>query len=80
MRPHERLDVWKKGIEFVVTLYKATEAFPKEEKFGLTKQLRRAAFRYRQILLKEQDENQKRNLPISCQTLRDLQAKWKPNY
>ena len=43
MRPHEKLDVWKKGIDFVVALYKSTENFPKEEKFGLTSQLRRAA-------------------------------------
>jgi four helix bundle protein len=43
MRPHENLDVWKKGIDFVVALYKATETFPKEERFGLTSQLRRAA-------------------------------------
>ncbi|HEY3103531.1 MAG TPA: four helix bundle protein [Pyrinomonadaceae bacterium] len=43
MRPHEKLDVWKKSIDFVVNLYKATEAFPKEERFGLTSQLRRAA-------------------------------------
>jgi len=43
MRPHERLDVWKKSIDFVVNLYKATDTFPKEERFGLTAQLRRAA-------------------------------------
>ncbi len=43
MRPHEKLDVWKKAIEFVVRLYKTTENFPKEERFGLTSQLRRAA-------------------------------------
>jgi four helix bundle protein len=43
MRPHEKLDVWKKSIDFVVAIYKATERFPKEEKFGLTSQLRRAA-------------------------------------
>jgi four helix bundle protein len=43
MRPHETLDVWKKGIDFVVALYKTTESFPKEERFGLTSQLRRAA-------------------------------------
>jgi four helix bundle protein len=44
MRPHERLDVWKKGIDFVVAVYQATtDRFPKEEKFGLTLQLRRAA-------------------------------------
>jgi four helix bundle protein len=43
MRPHEKLDVWKKSIDFVVALYKATESFPKDEKFGLTSQLRRAS-------------------------------------
>src|SRR5713226_8750272 len=43
MRPHERLDVWTKGIEFVVKVYKETEGFPKDERFGLTSQLRRAA-------------------------------------
>jgi len=43
MRPHEKLDVWKKAIEFVVAVYKATENFPMDERFGLTSQLRRAA-------------------------------------
>lgn len=43
MRPHEKLDVWKKSIDFVVAIYKATDIFPKDEKFGLTSQPRRAA-------------------------------------
>jgi four helix bundle protein len=43
MRPHEKLEVWGKAIEFVTTLYKSTAAFPSEEKFGLTSQARRAA-------------------------------------
>ena len=43
MRAHEKLDAWKKAIEFVVLVYRATESFPKEEKFGLTSQIRRAA-------------------------------------
>ena len=43
MRPHEKLDLWKKAIEFVVTIYKVTDDFPKDEKFGLTSQLRRAS-------------------------------------
>jgi|SRR5882672_1807238 len=43
MRPHEKLDVWKKAIDFVVEVYRATEGFPKEERFGLTSQIRRAA-------------------------------------
>ena len=43
MRPHERLEVWQTAIEFVVSIYKETECFPKEEKFGLTSQIRRAS-------------------------------------
>lgn len=43
MRPHHNLDVWKKSVDFVVMIYKMTENFPKEEKFGLTSQIRRAA-------------------------------------
>ena len=43
MRPHERLDLWKRSIDFVVAIYRLTDNFPKEEKFGLTSQLRRAA-------------------------------------
>jgi len=43
MRPHEKLDLWKKAIDFVVAVYKATESWPKEERFGLTSQIRRAA-------------------------------------
>jgi four helix bundle protein len=42
MRPHEKLALWKRAVEFVVKLYKVTSHFPKEEKFGLTSQIRRA--------------------------------------
>lgn len=43
MRPHEKLDVWKRAIEFVVAIYRMTETFPRDKKFGLTSQIRRAA-------------------------------------
>jgi four helix bundle protein len=43
MRPHERLEVWERAVDFVVRVYKITENFPREEKFGLTSQIRRAA-------------------------------------
>lgn len=43
MRTHERLDVWKKSVDFVVLVYKATDCFPSDEKFGLTSQIRRAS-------------------------------------
>jgi four helix bundle protein len=43
MRPHQRLDLWQRTVQFVLKVYRGTERFPKEEKFGLTSQLRRAA-------------------------------------
>ena len=43
MRPHQKLDLWRRAIESVVSIYRATERFPKEERFGLTSQVRRAA-------------------------------------
>lgn len=43
MRSHEKLEVWKKAIDFVLLIYKLTESFPSDERFGLTSQLRRAA-------------------------------------
>jgi len=43
MRPHEKLEVWKKSVEFTVEIYKITETFPKDERFGLTSQIRRAS-------------------------------------
>ena len=37
------LSVWKEGHKLVLMIYKATQTFPSEEKFGLTNQIRRAA-------------------------------------
>lgn len=39
----EKLDVWQDAIEFADTVYRLTRAFPDQERFGLTNQLRRAA-------------------------------------
>jgi four helix bundle protein len=39
----EKLDVWHKAIDFADLVYNKTRAFPSDERFGLTNQLRRAA-------------------------------------
>lgn len=39
----ESLVVWQKAMDWVTDVYKATRSFPKEEMYGLTSQLRRAA-------------------------------------
>ena len=43
VKTHKDLDVWKKSVDFVTMLYKTTTNFPKEEIYGLTNQMRRAA-------------------------------------
>ena len=39
----EDLLVWQKAHQFVLLVYARTKDFPKEERYGLTSQLRRAA-------------------------------------
>jgi four helix bundle protein len=41
--PHKRLKAWQLSIELVKDVYKLTQSFPKEEMYGLTSQMRRAA-------------------------------------
>jgi len=42
-RNHRSLKAWQKAIELVERVYAETREFPKEELFGLTSQMRRAA-------------------------------------
>lgn len=42
-RPHYRLDAWKSAMALVSSIYRITRKFPKEELYGLTSQMRRAA-------------------------------------
>ena len=39
----EKLEVWRKAIDFAHLVYRETQTFPVEERFGLTTQMRRAA-------------------------------------
>lgn len=43
MGTHKDLDIWKLSMDFVIEIYKMTNSFPSEEKFGLVNQMRRAA-------------------------------------
>jgi len=41
--PHEKLEVWQLAKSFARDVYEKTSIFPKEERFGLVDQMRRAA-------------------------------------
>ena len=43
MKTHKDLEVWKRAVELVTQVYQLTQAFPKDEVYGLTSQLRRSA-------------------------------------
>lgn len=40
---HTQLEVYNRAYAFALDVYKSTAGFPKEEQFGITSQLRRAA-------------------------------------
>jgi len=44
LRNYKKVIAWQRAHELALQVYKTTRAFPTEEKFGLTSQLRRAAF------------------------------------
>ena len=43
VRSYRDLEVWQRGMDLAVQVYAASRAFPEEERYGLTAQLRRAA-------------------------------------
>ncbi|MBI3776931.1 MAG: four helix bundle protein [Gammaproteobacteria bacterium] len=43
LMPHEKLRTWSEAKALSVAVYQTTARFPKEERFGLTNQVRRAS-------------------------------------
>ena len=43
VRTHRDLDVWRGAIQLAQAVYELTRSYPKEEMFGLSAQMRRAA-------------------------------------
>lgn len=43
IKPHKKLKLWGKCINFIALLYKKLEKFPPEELYGLTSQMKRSA-------------------------------------
>lgn len=43
MHNYKELKLWQKSVDLAVKIYEITRAFPKEEIYGLTSQIRRSA-------------------------------------
>ena len=43
IKSHKDLEVWKKSVELVTNVYEISSEFPKEERYCMTNQIRRAA-------------------------------------
>ena len=43
LRNYKELKVWQKSYRLCLEIYKITKRFPKEERYGLTSQIRRSA-------------------------------------
>ena len=43
VKTYRELEVWQKSMAFVEDVYKAVKTFPREEQYGLSDQIRRAA-------------------------------------
>ena len=42
-KPHKKLIAWRKSMDLVERVYELSKRFPREETYGLTSQMRRAA-------------------------------------
>ena len=43
MKSHKDLDVWRLAIDLAQNVYEVSKGFPRDEQFGMTSQMRRAA-------------------------------------
>ncbi|MBP7482497.1 MAG: four helix bundle protein [Lacunisphaera sp.] len=43
MKDYRKIQVWRRSHDLTVEIYRLTKLFPKDEMFGLTSQMRRAA-------------------------------------
>ena len=57
----EKLNVWKESILLVGSIYKMTNSFPIEEKFGLTNQIKRASISISSNLAEGMTRNTKKD-------------------
>lgn len=63
---YKKLIVWQKANEMVIATYQLTKFFPKDEAYGLTSQLRRAAISVATNIVEGSSRQGKRELKNFC--------------
>ena len=57
------LNYWKRAYKFSLDIYRETTSFPREEKYGLTSQIRREAISIPINISEGSGRNSKKSLP-----------------
>lgn len=75
---HRDLLVWQKAMDLVVECYRVSAHFPKQEQFGLTSQLRRAAVSVPANIAEGHGRSSTKaylnHLSIACGSLKELET------
>jgi len=75
---HKNMIIWEKGIKLIKEVYRITDKFPREEKFGLVSQLRRAAVSVVSNIsegeARKTSREKRRFYEISCASLVEIDA------
>ena len=73
---HRNLAAWREAMALVVAIYRQTAGFPKEERYGLTSQIRRAAVSIPSNIAEGAGRNSPRELlqflGVTCGSLAEL--------
>jgi hypothetical protein len=80
MKSFRELRVWQAAMILVENVYMLTQDFPKQEMYGLTSQIRRAAVSIPSNMLKVIRESTSRSTCITCQWLKRHWRNWKHNW
>lgn len=79
-RTHRDLEVWREAMELTQEVYRITAVFPKEEIYGLTAQMRRAAVSVPSNIAEGAARSSKREfahfLYVALGSLAELETQW----
>jgi four helix bundle protein len=80
MKDFKQLRIWQKGFDIAVLSYKFTQAFPAEERYTLTSQIRKSSISIPSNIAEEAADQAKRITIDSLKFLLDLALNLKHRY